>query len=127
MSAATAARTSAPARVLVVEDQPDVRRLLRALLEAEGHEVIEAGGVAAALQVFEGGDPPPDLLITDLVMPGLPGHELVRRATAIAPGIRVLVISGYSSEESGPCDGFLRKPFTPSEFRGELQRLLAAH
>lgn len=127
MSAATAARTSAPARVLVVEDQPDVRRLLRALLEAEGHEVIEAGGVAAALQVFEGGDPPPDLLITDLVMPGLPGHELVRRATAIAPGMRVLVISGYSSEESGPCDGFLRKPFTPSEFRGELQRLLAAH
>lgn len=125
-TAPAAAGTSlGPARVLVVEDQPDVRRLLRALLEAEGHEVIEAGGVAAALQILETADTPPRILVTDLVMPGLPGHELVRRATAMAPDLRVLVISGYSSEDSGPCDGFLRKPFSPGEFSREIQRLLA--
>lgn len=124
---APAAEGSAPepARVLVVEDQPDVRQLLRALLEAEGHEVIEAGGVAAALQILETGDQPPRLLVTDLVMPGLPGHELVRRAASMAPDMRVLVISGYTSEESGPCDGFLHKPFTPTEFNSEIKRLLA--
>lgn len=124
--AAPAVRPPPPSRVLVVEDQPDVRKLLRALLEAEGHEVLEAGGAAAALQILESESPRPRLLVTDLVMPGLAGQDLVRRATALAPELRVLVISGYSSEESGPCDGFLRKPFTPDQFSREIQRLLAA-
>lgn len=118
------AETAGKARILVVEDQAEVRRLLRDVLEADGHEVVEAGGAAAALRVLESPEGRPRVLVTDLVMPGLSGQELIRRAVEMAPSLRVLVISGYSEQECERADGFLRKPFPPDEFCREVRRLL---
>lgn len=112
------------ARVLVVEDQPDLRELLRLLLEEEGLEVQEAAGVAAALQIIEGEGRRPDLVITDLVMPGLSGHELVRRMRARWPEIPVLVISGYSDEEAPAGVRLLRKPFSADQLTKMVGRIL---
>lgn len=112
------------AKILVVEDQEELRRLLTTVLEAEGHEVVEAGGVAAALRILETEMARPQLLITDLVMPGLSGQELIRRAVALVPELRILVISGYSEEECERADGFLRKPFNPEQLKREVRRLL---
>lgn len=111
-------------RVLVVEDQPDVRALLRLLLEEEGLEVQEAAGAAAALQIIEGEGRRPDLVITDLVMPGLSGHELVRRVQARSPEVPVLVISGYSGEEAPAGVRFLRKPFSADQLTRMVGRIL---
>jgi signal transduction histidine kinase len=111
-------------RVLVVEDQPDLRELLRLLLEEEGLEVQEAAGAAAALQIIEGEGRRPDLVITDLVMPGLSGHELVRRMQAQSPGIPVLVISGYSDEEAPAGARLLRKPFSADQLTRAVERIL---
>jgi signal transduction histidine kinase len=111
-------------RILVVEDQEDVRRLLCDLLEADGHEVLEAGGAAAALRILELEQARPRLMVTDLVMPGLSGQELIRRAMALVPELRVLVISGYSEQQCGRADGFLRKPFNPDQLKREVKRLL---
>lgn len=113
-----------PARILVVEDQPDVRALLRAMLEADGHEVQEASGAAAALRIILEGAGRIDLLVTDLVMPGLSGQELIRRLEDAAPGLSVLVISAYTGEEAPRAGGFLRKPFTSEQLSREVARLL---
>ncbi len=113
-----------PARILVVEDQPDVRALLRAMLETDGHEVQEASGAAAALRIIQEDASRVDLLVTDLVMPGLSGQELIRRLEDAAPGLPVLVISAYSGEDEPRAGAFLRKPFSSEQFSREVARLL---
>jgi two-component system, cell cycle sensor histidine kinase and response regulator CckA len=87
-------------------------------------EVQEAAGAAGALQMIEGEGRRPDLLITDLVMPGLSGHELVRRVQARAPEVPVLVISGYSGEEAPAGARFLRKPFSAEQLTQMVGRIL---
>ncbi|MCL4796111.1 MAG: response regulator [Bryobacteraceae bacterium] len=113
-----------PAHILIVEDQSDVRALLRALLEADGHQVQEASGAAAALRIIQDDASRLDLLVTDLVMPGLSGQELIRRLEDSAPGLPVLVISAYSGEDAPRAGAFLRKPFTSEQFSREVARLL---
>jgi CheY-like chemotaxis protein len=84
------------ARILVVDDEPDERFLVRRLFERAGHEVQEAGDGAEALQAVRGSCP--DLVVTDMMMPVMNGAELIRRLRA-EPGtaaITILVSSGDS-------------------------------
>jgi two-component system cell cycle sensor histidine kinase/response regulator CckA len=125
---ASAARPAQPAStnrgtetVLVVEDDPAVRRLVQIVLEGRGYRVIAAANAAEGLaQVTERGEPI-HLLITDIVMPGMNGVELARRATELVPGLKVLFASGYTENtivHHGMLDPgvpFLQKPFAPSQ------------
>ncbi len=102
------------ARVLVVEDQDPVRRQAVRILERHGYEVRQAAGGDAALADWE----PVDVLVTDVVMPGMTGHELAQRATELAPGLPVVFMSGHT-EDVVLLDGarereivFVQKPFT---------------
>lgn len=80
------------ARILVVEDTPEVRRTLRRMLETEGHTITEAGnGVEAIEQLRE---TPVDLVITDILMPDKDGIELLRHIPEVRPGIPVIAMSG---------------------------------
>jgi signal transduction histidine kinase/CheY-like chemotaxis protein len=103
--------------VLVVEDDPAVRALIRRTLDAAGYAVLEAPGPEQALAVATRADGF-DLLLTDVVMPGMSGKDLAARLLASRPGLRVVFVSGYTEDaavRSGtlpPGQVFLEKPFT---------------
>jgi two-component system, cell cycle sensor histidine kinase and response regulator CckA len=84
--------------ILVVEDEPALRELACALLEDSGYTVIESLGVEDALQTAKDPQRRIDLLLTDVVMPGLDGRELASRMAALRPGLRVLYMSGYADD-----------------------------
>jgi two-component system cell cycle sensor histidine kinase/response regulator CckA len=109
--------------VLVVEDDDALRDLVRVVLEPAGYEVRLAADGEDALR-----HPDPDLLITDILMPGMNGRELADRLLARAPRTRVLFISGYAGEDVELEDGarFLAKPFTPGELLEQVRALLAS-
>lgn len=93
--------------VLLVEDEPAIRRLIATSLERAGYRVIEARHGREALELF---DDSIDLLLTDVRLPHVDGHELVRRLREKRPELRVLAISGYPL--NAPTEGvFLAKPF----------------
>src|SRR5207245_8942589 len=81
--------------VLVVEDEPDVRDLIRDILQFEQYAVLEASDREAALAIVTRHEGPIDRLITDLVLPGAGGDEVAQRVVAARPGIKVISVSGY--------------------------------
>jgi CheY-like chemotaxis protein len=121
-SAGAAAGDRPPATVLVVEDEASVRTLVRRVLEADGHVVLDAADATAAETLAEALGAAPDLLLTDLVLPGRSGAELARRLEARWPGLPVVFMSGYAPPEAG-LDAvagerlFVAKPFSPDQLR----------
>jgi CheY-like chemotaxis protein/anti-sigma regulatory factor (Ser/Thr protein kinase) len=103
--------------VLVVEDQPQVQRATRRILTAAGYRVLSAADGEDALRVSSEHDGVIDVLVTDVIMPGLSGVELSRRLLRQNPGLAVLLVSGYAGKEItelaelGPDVQFLQKPF----------------
>ena len=104
--------------VLLVEDEESVRGLVRDTLVSKGYKVMEAEDGEAGLRTAEAYDGTIDLLITDVVMPGMGGCELAQRVSAARPHIKVLFLSGYTEDaivhqgELEPGTAFLQKPFT---------------
>jgi PAS domain S-box-containing protein len=102
--------------VLLVEDEDMVRSLVRTTLERLGYGVLEARHGKEALELAEQRGGAIDLLLTDVVMPGMGGPEVARRLSATCPGLRVLYLSGYAAIESKhragtPLAPLLQKPF----------------
>ncbi len=116
--------------ILVVEDEPSVRNLAVRVLERQGYEVLEAGDGAEALEVAAASGCPIDLLLSDLVMPGMGGRELARRMRSLRPDTVILLMSGYDDEmvagQIAEGDDFLPKPFTPADLIGRVAQLLGA-
>ncbi len=116
--------------VLVVEDDEMVRRLTCGILQAAGYRVLEAAGGPAALELLKELKNPPQLMITDVVMPEINGRQLARKVEEIFPDIRVLYLSGYASSAVvaqgilEPGLDFLQKPYTPSELSAKVRELL---
>ncbi|HEX7083196.1 MAG TPA: ATP-binding protein [Gaiellaceae bacterium] len=114
-------------RVLLVEDEEVVRELTRDLLESFGYSVIDVGRAEDAAAIVEHYD----LLVSDVVMPGRSGVELASQLTAARPGLRVLLVSGHSTEDMRLLEGnrrwrYLPKPFTPHDLAREVRSLLDA-
>jgi two-component system cell cycle sensor histidine kinase/response regulator CckA len=105
------------ARILVVDDEPQVRAILARTLRAEGHDVIEAVDGSSAISCFEEMGGAIDLLLTDVVMPGIGGRDLARELTRRSPGLRVVWVSGHPRDvglRNLPLDHpFLQKPVPP--------------
>jgi DNA-binding response OmpR family regulator len=115
------------AKILLAEDEELLRELETTILEQAGYEVITAEGSDELRSLVSGYKDNVDLLLTDVVMPGVSGQELVRLARGRWPDVRVLYMSGYSNEEiriSEPDAEFLQKPFTPSELMAKIQAIL---
>jgi CheY-like chemotaxis protein len=105
--------------VLLVEDEAMVRELAREVLELQGHLVIEAADGAEALSVAEAHGGVIDVLLTDVVLPQIPGPELADRLVAARPGLRVIFMSGYPERHLASIGGgrsiFLAKPFRAAD------------
>jgi CheY-like chemotaxis protein len=112
--------------VLLVEDDPDVRRVIRLQLVDLGYPVIEAEHAADALELLRT-VPTVGVLISDMVMPGgMDGRTLCREANLSAPEVKTLLISGYaSSPESSVGLPLLKKPFTTVELQRALDGLMS--
>ncbi len=117
--------------VLVVEDEPLVRRAARRILEREGCHVLEASDGVAALELCEKTGAPIDLVVTDMVMPKMNGRELAERLAQTYPNIAVLLMSGYTDEvvvsRAMQARGatFLQKPFAPEALLRKAEQALA--
>ena len=116
--------------VLVAEDEDGVRAPVRRILLAHGYRVLEAADGPSALHVAQQHRGKIDLLLTDVVMPGMNGGELARRLRRLRTGIRVVFMSGYSTEAVAthgvlsPGASFLQKPFSVEELVGRLRDVL---
>jgi CheY-like chemotaxis protein len=116
--------------VLVVEDDPAVRRLACAVLASTGYQVLEASGPDEARELARGFAGPIDLLLTDVVMPGGGGSRLAQDLGRLRPATRTLFVSGYSDGELSrrgellPGIELLQKPFGPDELRRKVQQIL---
>jgi len=114
---ATPAQKRASETVLLVEDEESVRQLVRELLEAQGYKILEAEDGEQALRIADT-HADIDLLITDVVMPGMSGRELSARLCASHPHTKLLYLSGYTEDSIvhegvlDPGTAFLQKPFT---------------
>jgi PAS domain S-box-containing protein len=104
--------------VMVVEDEEALRTLVRTCLESNGYQVLDAPDAATALQVAEKNGRSIDLLLTDMVMPGMGGRDLANRMLVLHPNAKVLFMSGYSNDLLNqqrtfePGTELLEKPFT---------------
>jgi two-component system, cell cycle sensor histidine kinase and response regulator CckA len=116
--------------ILLVEDDPVVRHVVRLLLELEGDSVLEAKDGDDALTVLSGYHGALDLLLTDVMMPGLSGAEVCDRVREGRPGLPTLFISGFYPEAVFPDhrlpegSAFLAKPFMPEELIDAVDALL---
>jgi CheY-like chemotaxis protein len=116
--------------ILLVEDEESVRQLVRDTLEAKGYRVFEAESGEAGLAVANGFDGNIDLIITDVVMPGISGRELVEQLAKSRPTAKVLYLSGYT-EDAILSDGsiekgtaFLQKPFSLQSLARKVREVL---
>ena len=115
--------------ILLVEDEDVVRNLVLRLLKKQGYDVVAAADPLEALAICDGGSSF-DLLVTDVVMPGMNGHDLATELVARLPGLKVLFTSGYSNESAlterklEPGTAFLQKPFELGAFAAKVRELL---
>jgi PAS domain S-box-containing protein len=116
--------------VLLAEDQPSIRRVVREFLESQGYKVLEAEHRVAAFEIAEHYPESIDVLVTDVVMPQLRGTELARLVGRIHPGAVIVFMSGYSEEalmENGLLyenASLIQKPFDPRDLAIKIRELL---
>jgi len=130
------ARPSGPLRgsetILIVEDQDEVRNLTRRLLEARGYRVLVAASGADALRIADQEAGRIDLLLTDVIMPGMSGREVALLLGPAHPHMRVLFVSGYTDDSIvhhgvlDPGVAFLQKPFTSQTLAQKVREVLDA-
>jgi two-component system cell cycle sensor histidine kinase/response regulator CckA len=118
--------------VLLVEDEESVRELVRVTLTSRGYNVLEAENGECGLRIAEEFKKPIDILITDVVMPGIGGRELAKKLVSLRPSISVLFLSGYTEDAVvtqgalGPANAFLQKPFTLQSLAKKVREVLRA-
>jgi CheY-like chemotaxis protein len=111
-------------RILVVDDEPDLRFILRRIFERAGHEVADAADGAAALECVRRSRP--ELVVMDMMMPVMDGRELIRRLRAdpATAQIAILAVSG-TCEFADAADALLAKPYRPEQILAVADTLLA--
>ena len=116
------------ASVLIVDDEPSVRQTLSEWMRKKNFHVFEAEGGRQAMEMIQRDDP--DIVISDVVMPGMDGIQLLKEAKAVKADTPFLMISGYPSRSTavdimkyGASD-YLPKPFTPEELVNRVSRTL---
>jgi CheY-like chemotaxis protein len=116
--------------ILLVEDEAGIRALVRKILTRERYRVLEAGSAEEASEVAGSFEGRIDLLLTDVMLPGMGGRDLAERLRESLPDLRVLYVSGFTDDESVRAGGFppgskfLQKPFTLSALVAHVREAL---
>jgi CheY-like chemotaxis protein len=126
----SASQTQSGARIVVADDEDDIRRLVSFMLKRRGHQIFEAANGEDALALIV--EHRPDLVVLDVMMPGMTGPEVARQmqANARISGIPVLLVSAMGQGEeiarglASGAAGYLVKPFKPQDLTVEVNRLL---
>ncbi|HEY1337083.1 MAG TPA: response regulator [Bryobacteraceae bacterium] len=116
--------------ILVVDDEPEIRKLVSAMVTQFGYNALTADSGEHALKLYRNHNAPIEMLITDVVAPGMSGPMLADKLTAQQPDLKVLYISGYDNThvvqkyvvEKG--HALLPKPFTVEELQGKMRELV---
>jgi DNA-binding NtrC family response regulator len=111
--------------VLIVDDEAAIRMLLCDVVERSGFTAIEAANATEAMSVAQSCTQSIEALVSDIVMPGMSGPDLARNLGAARPGIKVILMSGYTPRPPAMEPGweFLQKPFSPATLCDKLRRL----
>ncbi len=123
---------SGSATILVIDDEPDVLRLVEAILNEQGYHVVIAKGSDNAIRTFDRMSKKPDLVLTDVVMPGMSGPMLIDQLLQTTPNLRVLFMSGYDDRQVVQKyvveKGFalIPKPFTLHKLAATVKEVLDA-
>ena len=119
----------AKTRILLVDDEELVRRSLEANLREEGFELASAASAEEALAILQ--EQPCDLLLTDYLMEGMTGIELLKKTKELYPQVKIIVFSGYEGKDSSEeilrlgANGFLCKPIDFDELLARIAEVLA--
>lgn len=115
-----------PCVILVVDDEQAVRELVRRLAERAGYRVKEAASAENALDILHGADPPLNLMLTDIVMPGMNGLALAAKAHVLRPEMPVIFMSGFANQFQDELVGTvcLRKPFKAVELLTAIEGVI---
>ena len=120
--------SAAPLRVLVIDDEPPIRKLLRVGLSAHGYQTVEASSGRSALELLR--EQPPDLVILDLGLPDMQGHELLRTMRASNDKVPIVVLSSRDDETGkvqaldAGADDYVTKPFGMDELLARMRAAL---
>lgn len=118
--------------ILLVEDEKDVRELIEEGLSVHGYQVLAASSAIEALAMYQKETNPIDLLLADVVLPGMSGRELAKKIQAVDPTVKTLYITGYTDSvivNHGILDesvNLLQKPFTIGQLTSRVDRILAS-
>jgi signal transduction histidine kinase/CheY-like chemotaxis protein len=116
--------------ILVVDDDDYILQAVYVALESYGYSVLLANSGAAAIRIFEEKNEQIDLVLLDMLMPGMGGEEAFEALRAIRPDVKVLLSTGFAPDEAAQrftdegLAGFLRKPYDPDQLAGEVQRII---
>ncbi len=116
--------------ILLVDDEQMIVKVAKQMIEIFGYEVLTAQGGKEAIEVYETNRDRIDMVVLDMVMPGMGGGETYDRLKEINPDIKVLLASGYSIDGQAKnilgrgCDGFVQKPFTMEKLSGKIREIL---
>jgi two-component system cell cycle response regulator CpdR len=119
-------------QILIAEDDPSMRHFLKLALERAGHDVSIAEDGLAALNLLQAENASFDLLLADIIMPGMDGIELSQKATALDPAIKVMFITGFAAVAMGQdpdknvAAKIMTKPFHLNDLVDQVEKLLAA-
>lgn len=118
------------ATILLAEHSQALREMIAEMLESAGHTVLAARSPAEAVRIAQQHSGPIDLLLTDVVMPGMRGPELAETLRAIRPGLKALLMSGYT-QPTADADGprvvnadFIQKPFSEAVLLAKVSEAL---
>ncbi|HKU59909.1 MAG TPA: response regulator [Gemmatimonadales bacterium] len=120
---------SSPTTVLVIDDEASIRRLIQRMLEPNLCQVVEAEDAEAGLRLIQRADPPIDVVLTDWIMSGLHGLDVVEVLHRHCPRLPVAVISAYTSTihpivRKGESLRILQKPFTGPDLQRAVQEMI---
>jgi two-component system cell cycle sensor histidine kinase/response regulator CckA len=125
------AKQPKPKVILVVDDDVSVLTVVKCMLECAEYTVLLANSANAALRIANDNEVAIDLLVTDVIMPGMQGPDLAEAMLALRPELKVLFMSGYADSDTvrikvlGRNLGFLPKPFAPDGLLETVERILA--